>query len=131
MTYTAQANGFHLGLPAGTAIAGAGLAGLRGVGAERGLADAVDIGPLLDGLIKVGVAQGSVGGAVPELHAGACACVTRVSIAHCIAPLLRCTADGAVGAVAVPGAAVSSGKAAKGHAGKGGTGFKYIRIQAE
>src|SRR5687767_14586119 len=84
-----------LGCGTGAAVAGAGPAGLRAVGAGWGLAQAGDVRPLLDLFGVVGVAEDRVVGSVPELHSRALARVAGVHAAGGVTPLLRGPDDAA------------------------------------
>ncbi len=131
MARALEADRLDGGLVTGGAVAGAGPAGGRGVGGGLGLADAQHVRPLLDLLAEVGVAQGVVGGAVPQLHTGARAGVAGVGSLDQVAPLLGGLDDGAVGAGGVPLGAVGGGEAAERYAGEGGAGREHVGVVAE
>jgi hypothetical protein len=78
------------------------LLGLGGIEAE-------DAGPLLDGLLVVLRAEGSVGAAVVDLEAGTGAGVAGVHVLDGVGPVLCSGLDLALGAGGVPGCRLVGG----------------------
>src|SRR5262245_10843806 len=84
------------------AVARAGPARLRAIRGGWGLADAKNIGPLLDFFPKIWIAQCGIGGAMPELHPWSWTAVAGKSCPCEVAPLLRRLDQVPVGAGAIP-----------------------------
>lgn len=81
MRYTGHADRFDGCIRSAVAVARTRVAGLRSVGVDRRLAQAVNVGPLFDFLAEVDVVQHFVIGAMPQLHAWPRAVVAGILVA--------------------------------------------------
>jgi hypothetical protein len=99
-------------------------------GACRGLGNAEDVGPLLDGFLVILRVDGAVGAAVPDLHTGPLARVARVHVADDIAPLLGRGARLPARAAVIPLIHATRGRdeAPGGHAAVEGDGGDEFRV---
>ena len=128
MAVAGGAEGLNPGVDAAGAVTGAGPRGLRLVGGGRRLADAVQVRPLFDLFVEVGVGEGGVGGAVPQLHARVASGVAGVHRPGQVAPLLGGPHDLSAGALTVPFGAVGGGKTRCRYAGERGRGGEHVGV---